>query len=47
MIAIQSEVVLIDEQQKRAVVIDVVIPNDINICRKEHEKLELRKKKNT
>ena len=36
----QPDIVLIDKQQKKAVVIDVAIPSDSNIRKKEHEKLE-------
>ncbi|XP_015256200.1 PREDICTED: programmed cell death 1 ligand 1-like [Cyprinodon variegatus] len=36
----QPDIVLIDKQQKKAVVIDVAIPSDSNIKKKEHEKLE-------
>ena len=36
----QPELVLVDKHHKTAVVIDVVIPSDSNIRKKEHEKLE-------
>lgn len=36
----QPDIVLIDKQQKKAAVIDVAIPTDSNIKKKEHEKLE-------
>ncbi len=36
----QPDIVLIDKQQKKALVIDVAIPSDSNIRKKEHEKLE-------
>ncbi|KAK7886230.1 hypothetical protein WMY93_025851 [Mugilogobius chulae] len=36
----QPDIVVVDKEQRRAVVVDVVIPSDGNIRRKEHEKLE-------
>ena len=36
----QPDIMLIDKQQKKAVVIDVAIPSDNHIRKKEHEKLE-------
>ena len=36
----QPDIVLINKQQKKAVVIDVAIPSDSNIRKKEHEKLK-------
>ena len=36
----QPDIVIIDKQQRKAVVIDVAIPSDSNIKKKEHEKLE-------
>ena len=38
----QPDIVLSDKQQKKAVVIDVAIPSNSNIRKKEHEKLEAR-----
>ncbi|KAL3988692.1 Arf-GAP with Rho-GAP domain, ANK repeat and PH domain-containing protein 1 [Sarotherodon galilaeus] len=39
-VANQPDIVVVDKQKKTAVVIDVAIPNDSNIRKKEHEKLE-------
>ncbi len=39
-VANQPNIVIVDKQQKKAVVINVVIPSDSNIKKKEHEKLE-------
>ncbi|KAI3377775.1 hypothetical protein L3Q82_008918 [Scortum barcoo] len=36
----QPDIVVVDKEQKRAVVIDVAIPSDNRIRKKEHEKLE-------
>ncbi|KAK7922367.1 hypothetical protein WMY93_009269 [Mugilogobius chulae] len=36
----QPDIVVVDKEQRRAVVVDVAIPSDGNIRRKEHEKLE-------
>ncbi|KAK7877660.1 hypothetical protein WMY93_031672 [Mugilogobius chulae] len=36
----QPDIVVVDKEQRRAVVVDVSIPSDGNIRRKEHEKLE-------
>uniref|UniRef100_A0A3B5PPD0 Reverse transcriptase domain-containing protein n=1 Tax=Xiphophorus maculatus TaxID=8083 RepID=A0A3B5PPD0_XIPMA len=36
----QPDIVVVDKQQRKAVVIDVAIPSDCNIRKKEHEKLE-------
>lgn len=36
----QPNIVVVDKQQKTAVVVDVAIPSDSNIKKKEHEKLE-------
>ncbi|CAI5667744.1 unnamed protein product [Oreochromis niloticus] len=39
-VANQPDIVVVDKQEKTAVVIDVAVPNDSNIRKKEHEKLE-------
>ncbi|XP_076744288.1 uncharacterized protein LOC143420307 [Maylandia zebra] len=39
-VANQPDIVVVDKQKKTAVVIDVAVPNDSNIRKKEHEKLE-------
>ncbi|TKS67246.1 Multidrug resistance protein 1 [Collichthys lucidus] len=39
-LANQPDIVVLDKEQKRVVVIDVAIPADANIRKKEHEKLE-------
>ncbi len=39
-IANQPDIVVVDKQQKKAAVINVAIPSDSNIRKKEHEKLE-------
>ncbi|TWW80141.1 hypothetical protein D4764_10G0011710 [Takifugu flavidus] len=39
-VANQPDVVVIDKHQKTVVLIDVAIPSDSNIRKKEHEKLE-------
>ncbi|XP_076747453.1 uncharacterized protein LOC143421715 [Maylandia zebra] len=39
-VANQPDIVVVDKQKKTAVVIDVAVPNDSNIGKKEHEKLE-------
>ena len=39
-IANQPDIVLVDKHQRTAVVIDVAIPSDSNIRKKEHEKME-------
>ncbi|TWW53461.1 uncharacterized protein LOC130519722 [Takifugu flavidus] len=39
-VANQPDIVVVDKHQKTVVVIDVAIPNDGNIRKKEHEKLE-------
>ena len=36
----QPDIVVVDKHRKRAAVIDVAIPSDSNIRKKEHEKLE-------
>ncbi|KAK7881151.1 hypothetical protein WMY93_029560 [Mugilogobius chulae] len=36
----QPDIVVVDKEQRKAVVVDVAIPSDGNIRRKEHEKLE-------
>uniref|UniRef100_A0A087YQ23 Uncharacterized protein n=1 Tax=Poecilia formosa TaxID=48698 RepID=A0A087YQ23_POEFO len=36
----QPDIVVVDKQQRKAVVVDVAIPSDYNIRKKEHEKLE-------
>ncbi|KAF7666275.1 hypothetical protein LDENG_00113730, partial [Lucifuga dentata] len=40
LLANQPDVVVVDKEQKRAVVIDVAVPADSNIRKKEHEKIE-------
>ncbi|KAF7648097.1 hypothetical protein LDENG_00161950, partial [Lucifuga dentata] len=40
-VANQPDMVVVNKEQKRAVVIDVAIPSDGNIRKKEHEKLEI------
>ena len=37
----QPDIVLIDKKQQKAVVIDIVIPSDSNIWRKDHEKIDI------
>ena len=39
-LANQPDIVVVDKEQKKAVVIDVAIPADANIRKKEHEKVE-------
>ena len=39
-LANQPDVVVVDKDQKTAVVIDVAVPSDSNIRKKEYEKLE-------
>ncbi|XP_065326275.1 butyrophilin subfamily 2 member A2-like [Pelmatolapia mariae] len=39
-VANQPDIVVVEKQKKTAVVIDGVVPNDTNIRKKEHEKLE-------
>uniref|UniRef100_A0A087XGF1 Reverse transcriptase zinc-binding domain-containing protein n=2 Tax=Poecilia formosa TaxID=48698 RepID=A0A087XGF1_POEFO len=36
----QPDIVVVDKEQRKAVVVDVAIPSDHNIRKKEHEKLE-------
>ncbi|XP_054913489.1 uncharacterized protein LOC129377515 [Poeciliopsis prolifica] len=36
----QPDIVVVDKHQRKAVVVDVAIPSDCNIRKKEHEKLE-------
>ena len=36
----QPDIVVVDKERKRAVVIDVAIPADANIRKKEHKKVE-------
>jgi hypothetical protein len=38
-IANQPDIVLIDKSKKKAIIIDIAIPNDVNIKSKEHEKI--------
>ena len=40
LLANQPDIVVVDREQKRVVVIDVAIPADANIRKKEHEKIE-------
>ncbi|KAF7643082.1 hypothetical protein LDENG_00244990 [Lucifuga dentata] len=40
MLANQPDMMVVNKEQKRAVVINVAIPSDGNIRKKEHEKLE-------
>ena len=40
LLANQPDIVVVDKEQKRVVVIDVAIPADANIRKKEHEKVE-------
>ena len=40
LLANQPDIVVVDKERKRAVVIDVAIPADANIRKKEHEKVE-------
>ena len=40
-VANQPDIVMVDKQQMKAVVIDVPIPSDSNIRRKEQEKFEI------
>ncbi|KAF7664173.1 hypothetical protein LDENG_00185720 [Lucifuga dentata] len=39
-LANQPDTVVVDKEQKRAIVIDVAVPADSNIRKKEHEKIE-------
>uniref|UniRef100_A0A8C5DHN0 PiggyBac transposable element-derived protein domain-containing protein n=1 Tax=Gouania willdenowi TaxID=441366 RepID=A0A8C5DHN0_GOUWI len=36
----QPDIVVVDKEQRKAVVVDIAIPSDFNIRKKEHEKLE-------
>ena len=36
----QPDIVVVDKEQRKAVVVDIAIPSDCNIRKKEHEKLE-------
>lgn len=36
----QPDIIVVDKQRKQALVIDVTILNDINICEKDHKKHE-------
>ncbi|KAF7647953.1 hypothetical protein LDENG_00164190, partial [Lucifuga dentata] len=40
LLANQPDMVVVDKEQKKAVVIDVAVPADSNIRKKEHEKIE-------
>lgn len=40
MMANQPNIAAVDKQRKKAVVIDVAIPNDSNIRKEEHKKLK-------
>ncbi|KAF7665893.1 hypothetical protein LDENG_00129980 [Lucifuga dentata] len=40
LLANQPDMVVVDKEQKRAIVIDVAVPADSNIRKKEHEKIE-------
>ncbi|KAF7650224.1 hypothetical protein LDENG_00129190, partial [Lucifuga dentata] len=40
LLANQPDMVVVDKQQKRAVVIDVAVPADSNIRKKEHQKIQ-------
>ncbi|KAF7648062.1 hypothetical protein LDENG_00162600 [Lucifuga dentata] len=40
LLANQPDMVVVDKEQKRAIVIDVAVPADSNISKKEHEKTE-------
>ncbi|KAF7642936.1 hypothetical protein LDENG_00248050 [Lucifuga dentata] len=40
LLANQPDMVVVDKEQKRAVVIDVTVPADSNIRKKEHQKME-------
>ena len=40
LLANKADIVVVDKEQKRTVVIDVGIPADANIRKKEHEKIE-------
>ena len=39
-VANQPEIVVVDKQEKKAVMVDVAITSDSNIRKKEHEKLK-------
>ena len=41
-LANQPDIVIIDKQKKEAVVINIAVPSDSNIKKKEHNKLETR-----